>query len=51
MIDTLITHKKDDNRNWICDECGDYFHYPHEGEVTAGFGMCNKCWEVIMKKV
>jgi formylmethanofuran dehydrogenase subunit E len=51
MSEDLNTNKKNVKRNWICDECGEYFIVGDEGEVTAGFGMCNKCWGEITKKV
>lgn len=51
MSDDLNTNRKYVKRNWICDECGEYFIVGDEGEVTAGFGTCNKCWEEITKPI
>jgi formylmethanofuran dehydrogenase subunit E len=34
-------------KEWICDECGKEFTYPHEGSVESGFGLCNQCRETM----
>jgi hypothetical protein len=32
-----------------CDECGNCFQYPKDGDVYSGFGVCNKCKEELDK--
>lgn len=38
-----------EERLFMCDECGEKFLLPHEGEVSSGFGICNKCFQNLSK--
>jgi len=35
----------------LCDECGERFLYPSEGQVNAGFGVCHQCYLKLVEYV
>ena len=52
-------YQKENNYIWyimkdtiaLCDECGERFLYPSEGQVDAGFGVCHQCYLKLLEYV